>query len=157
MKGECPHCGGTEFQAWGASSLSCGGCRRILRYSEVAQPPRPAVARPRPTRSISDRHEKKVAKQVGGRRTIASGATPAEKGDVKAHDLRLECKSTEALGYRLTLADLQKNEAAAQGEEIPVFAIEFRAPDRGRTTQQYMVVSEAWFLTLLEAYRKGSA
>lgn len=153
MKDECPHCGGTKFRPWGGSSLSCEGCKRILRYSEVTQAPRPATARPRATRSISDRHEKKVAKQVGGRVTIASGSTPAEKGDVKAHDLRLECKSTEAIGYRLTLADLHKNEAAAHGEEIPVFAIEFRSPDRARPTQQYMVVSEAWFLTLLEAYR----
>ena len=47
-----------------------------------------------PTRSYSKKQESKVAKDIGGKRVINSGATAFAKGDVTLENLMLiECKT----------------------------------------------------------------
>ena len=73
----------------------------------------------------SQRQEKRAAKRIGGRVTAASGAV-GEKGDVRLFgDTRMECKFTRAQSFNLKLAELEKLEREASGED-PVFEIEFQ-------------------------------
>lgn len=102
-------------------------------------------------RKQSDKQEKRVAKNVGGRTTIASGQTPIDKGDVRSEDVRVECKYTDKKSYTLKADDLVKVASQATGEQIPLFYIEFRA-----SGEAYYVVPEAWFLQLLETYQDDS-
>ena len=44
------------------------------------------------TRYFSNKHEKSVAKAVGGKKTANSGATQFQKGDVYTDSWLLECK-----------------------------------------------------------------
>lgn len=104
------------------------------------------------TRAVSDAQEKYNARLIAGQRVVASGALSHDKSDVKAADVRMECKSTGARQYTLRRADLEKNEAHAKGNEMPVFAVEFRESD-GDPRRQFMVVSEPFFMQMLEAWR----
>ena len=73
----------------------------------------------------SQRQEKRAAKRIGGRVTAASGAVGV-KGDVRLlGDTRMECKFTRAQSFNLKLAELEKLEREASGED-PVFEIEFQ-------------------------------
>lgn len=148
----CPNCGCTDLRHWSGSSLSCGGCGSILRPSQLESVAPPPVVRP--TRTISDRQEKINAKRYDGRRTIASGSTPVDKGDVKGDGFRMECKSTEARSYSLKLDDLHKLVAQAQDGELPAFTIEFRPKDRAGKYEQYVVLPEAWFKELFQTYQQ---
>ena len=44
------------------------------------------------TRKLSDKQEKRLAKNIGGRQVIGSGSTPFLKGDVITSDLFIEAK-----------------------------------------------------------------
>lgn len=96
-------------------------------------------------RKISDRQEKKNARAFGARRTISSGSTPFDKGDVKIRgELRMECKSTESASYGLKRAELEQLASQAKDDEIPVFVIEFR----GDRPTEYAVIPKDWLLQL---------
>ena len=45
-------------------------------------------------RFYSKNQEVRVAKIVGGKRTLNSGATPFQKGDVETSDFLIECKTS---------------------------------------------------------------
>ena len=146
----CPSCGSTDLRHWSGGSFSCGGCSRILRHSQLEDTsPAPLT---RPTRTISDRQETINAKRFSGRRTIASGATPVDKADVKGERFRMECKSTGKKSYSLKLEELHKLIAQAKDGEIPVFMVEFRPEERATQYEQYVVLPDAWFKELLETY-----
>lgn len=131
--------------------LRCRACNKVFAKTKAVKAEYVPKTR-RPTRRISDKQERHNAKSTGGRTTIASGSTPVDKGDVKGELLRMECKSTEKKGYRLTLEDFEKIESQAKGEEMPVFNIEFRRPDG--TKKQLYVINEGYFLELLELHRR---
>lgn len=150
----CPNCGSTDLRHWSGSAFSCGGCRSILRPSQLEDASPPPLTRP--TRTISDRQEKINAKRYEGRRTIASGSTPVDKGDVKGEGFRMECKSTEKKSYSLKLEDLHKLISQANDGEIPAFTIEFRPQDRAGKYEQYVVLPDAWFKELLETYKQAT-
>jgi hypothetical protein len=148
----CPNCGSTDLRHWSGSSFSCGDCGSVLRQSQLEDVSPPPLTRP--TRTISDRQEKINAKRYEGRRTIASGSTPVDKGDVKGEGFRMECKSTEKKSFSLKLEDLHKLIAQANDGEIPAFTIEFRPQDRAGKYEQYVVLPDAWFKELLETYKQ---
>ncbi len=130
--------------------LKCGNCKNVFKSRNVVLKDY-VPQNKRPTRKISDAQEKANAKKLGGQRTAGSGSVPnpVHKGDVRAHDLRLECKSTGKKSFSLKLEDLKKIQSQARGDEIPVFSVEFR----GTTKEEFYILPEAWFLQLLEAYR----
>ena len=70
--------------------------------------------------------EKRVAKEVGGRRTSGSG-NKKEKGDVRLQGvLRIEHKATQHKSFSVTADMLDKIELAARGcDEIPILVVEF--------------------------------
>lgn len=45
------------------------------------------------TRKLSDKQEKRLAKNIGGRQVVGSGSTPFLKGDVTTSDLFIEAKT----------------------------------------------------------------
>lgn len=79
----------------------------------------------RETRRRSKRQEKRIKKETGGSRTPGSGRWWQLKGDVQKLDvLRIECKTTKAKGYRVTLEELQLI-AQRAGGETPILQLDF--------------------------------
>lgn len=136
----CPDCGSKNTSK--LSKLSpryvCGDCDK--KFAPRALP----AQKDRLDRSKSQ--ETRGMKRVGGRKTAASGATRFQKGDGTTSErgdypmgVRYEFKSTTGKGFRLTLADLQKVQAACEGGEIPAFVVEFVRP--GLPPQEFYVLT----------------
>ena len=98
---------------------------------------------------ISQKQERRVADEVGGRTQPASGAMAHAKSDVrKAGELRVECKFTSAKSYSLKLAELDKiaAEALAGGLEVPVLQVQFQKP--GGLNRKFAVIDWHEYLDL---------
>lgn len=154
-KSACPFCSSFNVKPWVAGKWMCmsPACRKAFYASEMVSVEYvPKNPRKQPsTRARADKQERRVAKQVNGRQTIASGQTPIDKADVKvAGELRIECKTTEKKSFTLKREDLLKIMAQAQGDEMPVFMIEFVSPS---PSVEFAVIPTDWFIQLLEAYR----
>lgn len=100
----------------------------------------------RPTRYYSNKQEKKVAKAVGGKQVVNSGATAFHKGDVSTRLVLVECKTSikEKQSFSIKKEWLEKNEeeAFAMGKYFSALAFDF-----GDGTNHY-VISEELFQML---------
>ena len=144
----CPHCGSFNLKTWLLGKIKCGGCQRVFpKIHAVSTEYVPKKPRSKESRRQADKQEKRVAKKLGARQTIASGQTPIDKGDVRSENVRVECKYTDKKSYSLKAEDLQKIANASRGNQIPLFYVEFRQHGEG-----YYVVPEGWFIELLENY-----
>ena len=78
------------------------------------------------TKYRSNLQEKRVAKEIGGKVTIASGAFDFQKGDVRHDQFLVECKTTEKSFYALTYEVWKKiqTEALRDGLRLPVMSID---------------------------------
>ena len=80
-------------------------------------------------RSIA--HEKRIAKETGGRRNPGSGAIATMKGDIESAlvsegDVLLEVKFTDAKSHSVTIDKLKKiSVEAAQAKRTPAYLITF--------------------------------
>lgn len=76
----------------------------------------------------SKKQESKVAKELSGKVTPASGALWGAKGDVRSEAFLVECKTTEKTSYRLTFNTWNKIylEAIKDGLRIPVMCIDLK-------------------------------
>jgi hypothetical protein len=92
----------------------------------------------------SQKHEKRLAKAIGGSRTAASGAFWSRKGDVRSNTLLIEHKWTGKKSKTITSQELTKitNEAIMDGR-LPVFGIHLDGKD-------YVILMETDFLELWE-------
>lgn len=74
----------------------------------------------------SKKQEKRVASELNGKPTIASGALYFQKADVRADRYLCECKYTDKEYYSLTLETWEKiaREALRDGMRAPVMCIE---------------------------------
>lgn len=90
----------------------------------------------------SQKHEKRLAKAVGGQTTAASGAFWSRKGDVRSADLLIEHKWTGKLSKTIKSSELKKivNEAVMDGR-LPIFGIHLDGED-------YVILMETDFLEL---------
>ncbi len=90
----------------------------------------------------SQKHEKRLAKAVGGQTTAASGAFWSRKGDVRNGELLIEHKWTGKKSKTIQSAELKKitNEAIMDGR-TPVFGIHLDGED-------YVILLETDFLEL---------
>ena len=88
----------------------------------------------------SNLQEKRIAKMVGGRPTVMSGAVHFDKADVIAKDikLRIECKRTDGVEIGLKKEWLKKLRNSCGANEIPALAIE--------------ISGEEWFLVRPEEF-----
>jgi hypothetical protein len=89
--------------------------------------------------------EKRVAKQMAGRRVAGSGSMPGNKGDVRADGWLVEAKMTKGVRFTITLALWRKiyGEAVMAGR-LPVMQLELA----GRTVA---VIDWQDFLRLRDA------
>lgn len=80
----------------------------------------------------SQKQEKSVAKQFGGKVTIASGAIWSSKGDVRNSKFLIECKTTEKDYYSLTAKVWEKIEQEAIKDHLrtPLMVIDLEDKDR---------------------------
>ncbi|NBW11510.1 MAG: hypothetical protein EBR82_26115 [Caulobacteraceae bacterium] len=90
------------------------------------------------------KHEKRLAKKVGGQRNLASGAFWFRKGDVRSKDLLIEHKWTGKKSFTLKSDVLEKivTEALIDGR-TPVLGISLNG-------NNYVVMDENDFLTIRE-------
>lgn len=80
------------------------------------------------TKYLSDWQEKEVAKEIGGKQVIASGAIWSMKADVRNDRLLVECKITEKEFYRLTLETWAKikEQAIKDSLRYPLMCIDVK-------------------------------
>jgi hypothetical protein len=78
----------------------------------------------------SQKHEKRIAKAIGGSTTAASGAFWSRKGDVRNNELLVEHKWTGKKSKTIQSAELKKiiNEAIMDGR-TPIFGIHLDGED----------------------------
>ena len=78
------------------------------------------------TKRRSTTQEKKVAKEIGGRVTPASGALWGSKADVRNSRFLVECKTTEKSQYPLNYSTWEKirHEALNDGFREPIMCID---------------------------------
>jgi hypothetical protein len=90
----------------------------------------------------SQKHEKRIAKAVGGQTTAASGAFWSRKGDVRAEKILIEHKWTGKKSKTIQSTELKKitTEAIIDGR-TPVFGLHLDGED-------YVVLLETDFLEL---------
>lgn len=75
------------------------------------------------------KQERRLAKELGGRTTPGSGATPlpGNKGDVQSPEFLVEAKCTSKESYRVKYADLFKLVKLSRAvQKIPVLHLLFR-------------------------------
>lgn len=92
----------------------------------------------------SQKHEKRIAKKVGGSRTAASGAFWSRKGDVRSDDLLFEHKWTGKKSFSVKAEVLEKIVLEA--------VIDSRMPVLGLSlnNKNYVVLTEDDFLEMRE-------
>ncbi len=90
------------------------------------------------------KHEKRLAKAVGGQRNVASGAFWFRKGDVRSQDLLIEHKWTGKKSFTLQSSVLEKiTTEALLDSRTPVLGISLNDVN-------YVVMDENDFLTIRE-------
>jgi len=96
---------------------------------------------------MSQYHEKRLAKAVGGRTTPASGAFWGRKGDVEAPDILIEHKWTGKDRYTVKAETLEKicTEAIFAGR-MPVFMMDCGG-------HSYVILQEDDFMEMLRKSR----
>lgn len=107
----------------------------------------------KPTRYYSTKQEKKVAKNINGKRQINSGATPFYKGDVQNQNWLIECKTTTS--YKKSFAikkewlDTLTSERLALKKDY--CALAFNYEPNGKN---YYVIDERLFLQLIQLIKE---
>jgi hypothetical protein len=98
----------------------------------------------------SQKHEKRLAKAIGGQVNAASGAFWSRKGDVRSKDLLIEHKWTGKKSKTIQSTELKKitNEAIMDGR-LPVFGIHLDGED-------YVILLETDFLELHNELKRVS-
>lgn len=90
------------------------------------------------------KHEKRLAKAIGGQRSVASGAFWFRKGDVRSQDLLIEHKWTGKKSFTLKSDILEKiTTEALLDSRTPVLGISLNDVN-------YVVMDENDFLTMRE-------
>jgi hypothetical protein len=80
----------------------------------------------RSKKSLSFSQERRIANMTGGNTTIASGALPFDKADVRVGDTRIECKRTDKNSIILKKDYLLKLKNQCKINETPVVNIEIQ-------------------------------
>lgn len=101
----------------------------------------------RPTRWYSNKQEKHIAKELGGKQVSNSGATAFNKGDVITDDWLFEAKTKvkESDSFTIKREWIYKNEEEAFAMRKPYNALVIDFGDG----EQYYLLSEKMFKKLL--------
>lgn len=154
--GPCPLCGTIETlesltvvigDAEDTVPASCASCR--VGHVQLALLKKQESGGPRPPsnrmKKLSQKQEKRVMQDIGGRMHKASGAA-GDKGDGHLLDVvRVEMKYTFANSFKLGLDILEKIRGECRGKEIPSVVIDFKVKPTGRTVDSWAVIPyEVW-------------
>lgn len=106
----------------------------------------------KPTRSYSKAQENYVASKFGGDRTLNSGATPFQKGDVNIEKFLLECKtkitSSESISVKKEWLEKNEKEALFMGKPHSALVFNF-----GPNEKNYYIIDEYLFEVLVNALK----
>ena len=98
----------------------------------------------KPTRYYSDRQEKKVAKNLGGKQQKNSGATMWQKSDVLLEDFTIECKTktkdSDSISIKKEWIDKQIEESLFMGKKYWSICFSF-----GPSSKNYYIIDEELF------------
>lgn len=98
------------------------------------------------TRKYSNKQEKTVAKATGGRKTLNSGATAFDKGDVKTENFLIECKTAmtekQSMSIKKDWIDKLKEECFASNK--PNWAVAFNFGGFNNK-ENFYIISEQLF------------
>lgn len=97
----------------------------------------------------SQKHEKRLAKELGGKRSAASGAFWSRKGDVRTQDLLIEHKWTGKKSFTINSGVLKKivTEAILDGR-TPVLGFHLDG-------ENYVILNEEDFLEIRNALQEN--
>ena len=105
------------------------------------------------TRHFSKKQEDKAAKTFNGRRTLNSGATKFDKGDVALDNMLLECKTkvtpSESMTIHKQWLEKNANEALFMGKPYSALAFNF-----GPNQNNYYIIDEELFEILINKLEK---
>jgi len=97
--------------------------------------------KPRTKRRLAQRQDRHVMAALGGRVQPASGSLPGYKGDGRIFDQhRIETKYTEARSYSLDLKNLWKIAGECEGNERPLFIIDYLERGTHKLRGRYAVI-----------------
>ena len=108
----------------------------------------------RPTRYFSKSQEKRVARQLGGKRQPNSGATAFYKGDVITDEFLIECKTKTTNCKSFTIKEdwlLKNEEEAFAMARHPALCFDF-GPSANK---RYYIISERQFGLLQQCLEEG--
>lgn len=101
------------------------------------------LGKDKPTRHGSEKQEKRLAKEFGGKKTANSGARFSQN-DVVSKEFDIEAKTTKHNQFILKVDDLQKMHRKAGLEKIALFIIEY-----SEAGEEVVVLNKADFFTLI--------
>ena len=102
-----------------------------------------------PTRSYSKKQEDQIAKKFNGDRTLNSGATPFQKGDVLLDKFLIECKTkttpSESISIKKEWIEKNEQESLFMGKDYSAIAFNF-----GPGEKNYYIINEYLFEELIK-------
>ena len=105
----------------------------------------------KPTRYYSNRQEKAVAKEIGGKQTKNSGATLFQKSDVYTDLFNLECKTKTTNAESITIKrgwfKKQIQENIQMGKKYSAIVINF-GPDAPYNENHYIIDEQLFHILL---------
>jgi hypothetical protein len=105
------------------------------------------------TRQLADKHEKAVAKALGGRQTPSSGSTPYSKGDITTDHFIIECKTkmveTNSIIIKQEWIDTLEQERRATGKQYKAISISM---DCGKTS--HYIIDEKLMQQLIQMIKE---
>ena len=111
-----------------------------------------------PPKYYSNRQEKAVAKEIGGKQTKNSGATLFQKSDVYTDLFNLECKTkttnSDSISIKREWFEKQIRENIQMGKKYSAIVFNF-GPDAPYNENHY-IINEQLFLALQEYLKEGN-
>ena len=112
-----------------------------------------------PPRYYSNRQEKAVAKEIGGKQTKNSGATLFQKSDVYTDLFNLECKTkttnSDSISIKREWFEKQIKENIQMGKKYSAIVFNF-GPDAPYNENHY-IIDEQLFLALQEYLKERNS
>ena len=113
----------------------------------------------KPPRYYSNRQEKAVAKEIGGKQTKNSGATFFQKSDVYTDLFNLECKTkmtnSDSISIKREWFEKQIKENIQMGKKYSAIVFNF-GPDAPYNENHY-IINEQLFLVLQEYLKESNS
>lgn len=106
----------------------------------------------RRVRKLSQKQEREVMSDLGGRVMPASGSKAGYKGDGRVFDrIRVEMKESFSRTFAMTRDILDKIRGECTGKEEPVVVVDYKDKATGRTEDRWCVIEYKVLKRILDA------